>query len=150
MATHVTQPSYFALVLEIGDFFLKRHTLLRTCWGPFGNSQLPSSGFRTDKMSVLPVPRGSGLGLGKRRSLVTALPLALARWRTLNTPFAVLLRHEEPRPSMSKINRSANSTKRKYYTTLTLYRARGIIEVLVSGFYVSRSRDWSVRAMQRE
>ena len=27
---HVAQPSYSALVHEIGDFFLKRHTLLRT------------------------------------------------------------------------------------------------------------------------
>ena len=35
------------------------------------------------------------------------LPLALARWRTLDAPFATLLRHEEPRPPMSKIGHSA-------------------------------------------
>ena len=30
---HVAQPSYSAFCLEIGDFFLKRHTLLRTLTG---------------------------------------------------------------------------------------------------------------------
>jgi len=42
---HVAQPSYSAFrFLTLAKFPVKRYTLLRTCWGPFGLAQLLGSG----------------------------------------------------------------------------------------------------------